>query len=647
MTVAVASVGLPNGDDFERREMRFGSIILLFSLVFSPSFCLQLMAAEPAPDVAVAADSLVAVDQLIASGHYPKAAERLRYLDDHSTSGDLTQRLVQTAHGLQQSGDLQSSVDLYLRAVSLVATDRAKTMDSRSRTLVHLAAASALVQAIKHAEALDCLIPIFSTDQNVSPEHREMAVRLCLHVGSESLRQGKLTLAERAYKIAFDHASPSQREKAQLGAAWTVAMASDRPEIAATMLSQFVTDFPENTDAHRAIRLAATCFRQAGNNDESTKTLEVLLARWPDSISADEVVRSHFNLSTRDIPQPVRQWLVRRAGQSESDTDDASMCALGIRVAAEEGAADAIDVFARRLAEVDETGQATSDLLQQLVYSNRLAEAERIASGWIAPHEDAIVATAAREAACRWAGRHELWSMLSLASESLEPSQASDQRTATIERLFAEALMQTGQPADAHRWWTHVVDQHGADDFATLVRCAETATSHAAPAEAEKRIAAARIAAGEDASRRSLIEMLAAELAVRRLEFDEARSKLESIIRDPESISQLRGRAQWLIGETYFLQERFADAIDAYRRVEGIDADGPWVAAALVQAGKSFEQLGRTQEASVCYSTLIRRFADHPHSQAARIRLAALTPNSAADNQNGQNLTIHYIPALS
>jgi TolA-binding protein len=113
---------------------------------------------------------------------------------------------------------------------------------------------------------------------------------------------------------------------------------------------------------------------------------------------------------------------------------------------------------------------------------------------------------------------------------------------------------------------------------------------------------------------------------------------LEGIIRDPESIGQLRGRAQWLIGETYFLQERFAEAIDAYRRVEGIDPDGAWVAAALVQAGKSFEQLGRTQEASVCYWTLIRRFADSPHSQAARTRMASLSPNGSAQNAIGQDI---------
>jgi TolA-binding protein len=76
------------------------------------------------------------------------------------------------------------------------------------------------------------------------------------------------------------------------------------------------------------------------------------------------------------------------------------------------------------------------------------------------------------------------------------------------------------------------------------------------------------------------------------------------------------------------LQQDFADAVEAYRRVEGIDPNGMWVAAAMVQAGKSFEQLGRTREAAVCYSNLLSRFADTSHAALARRRLAAISPDA-------------------
>jgi TolA-binding protein len=125
---------------------------------------------------------------------------------------------------------------------------------------------------------------------------------------------------------------------------------------------------------------------------------------------------------------------------------------------------------------------------------------------------------------------------------------------------------------------------------------------------------------------------LDAELAIRRLQFDQARSLLENVVRAGETEAGLRGRAQWMIGETYYLQQDFADAIDAYRRVEGIDPQGVWVSAALIQAGKSFEQLGRTREAAVCYGHLIGRFADTAHATLARRRLAAIAPDHQPSN---------------
>jgi TolA-binding protein len=125
----------------------------------------------------------------------------------------------------------------------------------------------------------------------------------------------------------------------------------------------------------------------------------------------------------------------------------------------------------------------------------------------------------------------------------------------------------------------------------------------------------------------TLVDLLEAELAIRRSRFDEARSLLEKVVRGVEIDTGLRGRAQWLIGETHYLQHHFANAIDAYRSVEGVDPTGPWVAASMIQAGKAFEQLGRTREAAVCYGNLLGRFADSPHADSARRRMAAINPS--------------------
>ncbi|MEP1645191.1 tetratricopeptide repeat protein, partial [Rhodopirellula bahusiensis] len=150
--------------------------------------------------------------------------------------------------------------------------------------------------------------------------------------------------------------------------------------------------------------------------------------------------------------------------------------------------------------------------------------------------------------------------------------------------------------------------------------------------EAAQRIAAARAAISTTSPQSALVNLLAADVEIRQLNFDRGRSLLESVVRLGSADEDARGRAQWMIGETYYMQERFGEAIDAYRLVEGISGEGQWTAAALVQAGKSFEQLGRTREAAVCYSTLVRRFANSQHATGARRRLAALSPDASSES---------------
>ena len=271
----------------------------------------------------------------------------------------------------------------------------------------------------------------------------------------------------------------------------------------------------------------------------------------------------------------------------------------------------------------------TTELLRRWGADNKQATAERLATRFLTLEPAAAMAPAAREAASLWAGRSGRWSMLALASESHSLMQQDPSRSITVERLFAEALTQSGRPAEARAWWEYLVDRRECHDFPTLLRCAETAAPIAELEQAAERIAAARMAADGEPTRVVLVDAVAAELAIRRARFDDARELLEGIVRNAHSPASLRGRAQWLIGETLYLQQLFPEAIEAYRLVEGVDESGSFVAAALVQAGKSFEQLGRTRDATVCYLTLMNRFADSEHASLARRRLAALSPDKA------------------
>ena len=545
-------------------------------------------------------------------------------------------------------------------------------LTARQRLLIRLAAASLLNETGQLPESLHAIEPVSATLHELEPSERDAAVKLLVDIGSGCLRDGKPEIARKAYKAAAETTDRDEvRATAALGAAWSLATLGSDPETAAEELIAFTDAFPDHIDAPRAARAAATCLAHAGRADEADLQLAELLDRWPRSDAAFDIVTRHSDLPTSQLPDRIVDWLLNRLAIWSPDTGQADatpgLLAFALRVAAEQGHAEAESTFADRLAVADRDGQQTAELLKNWNRDDQVAVAERVAARYISPSPDVPVAAGVREAACLWAGRAGRWSMLAVASESetLSPSASNSEsdsgsesdsssrspsgpdgnpdhgtdrdrdesrridksRSITVERLFAEALTQTGRPAEARVWWKYLVDVRQTRDFPTLLRCAETSTPIAELSEATERIEAAREAAGEDPARLVLVEALSAELAIRRARFDDARARLESIVRDAYSPPALRGRAQWLIGETHYLQQRFPEAIEAYRRVEGVDEGGAWVPAALIQAGKSFEQLGRTREATVCYVTLMKRFSDSEHAPLARRRLATLSPD--------------------
>lgn len=465
-------------------------------------------------------------------------------------------------------------------------------------------------------------------------QHRE-ALLLALKTGSALLSQEKPASARSAYQAAEAFAiavdEPEQIAMSLLGQAWSSVIDGTQPKTAAEELIRFTRQFPRHPDAPRASYVASRCLLQSGDSDAADQWVQQLVERWPKSDEAIHIAESYASETFDRIPSSIRSWVLQLDDEAVAKIQSTGIIVMSIDVLIHAGEADRADQWVKRLSAIDQSGQATSDLLSRIDKQS----AERVAVTLLSPEDSMPITGGSREAVARWAGRNQQWSMLVFAAESESIDRVTSGRTIAVERLFAESLMQSGRAAEASSWWNHLADHRKVDDFATLLRCAEAETAVGEDSTlAQQRIAMARVAAAEDPFQLTLTDLLDAELAIRRSRFDEARSLLEKVVRGTEIDSGLRGRAQWLIGETHYLQQAFPDAIDAYRRVEGIDPGGAWVAASLVQAGKSFEQLGRTREAAVCYGNLLGRFADSDYADSAQDRMASLAPSSAPNSSN-------------
>lgn len=279
------------------------------------------------------------------------------------------------------------------------------------------------------------------------------------------------------------------------------------------------------------------------------------------------------------------------------------------------------------------------DLLSQLIdlagsdaagNSNHSSDPQAVARAAEALADGSLPAACA--AAVRICGVQARWPLLAMLADDLLPPDVDRdvtlRRGLAIDRLIAESLMQTRRGSEALVWWTAIGAVWQCHDFPTRLRAAEAAVAFGGQDDARRRLDQLQAMADLDPFQRSLVALLSAELDMRGQRWDDARVTLAQLAGRPDTAAPLRPRAQWLIGETYLMQQQYGEAIDAYRRVDAIDQDGHWAAAALLQMGQAHEKLGQARQAAACYTGLLSRFADLPHASRARTRLAQLDESS-------------------
>jgi len=507
-----------------------------------------------------------------------------------------------------------------------------------------------------------------------SPIAKSLAADQALLIGAAALAAGQLEVATAAYQFYLAEMPQGARTSdAVLGVAWAAAWGAQPPEQAEMILAEFIETYPDHHDLPHAIAARAGLLERLGRVDNAESLRLRLVADYPESASAvtvlDEVIRSR----PAPWPDPVRAgWLARLATVQGAESASRGRPDETAKITVETVERLLIGALATgddplwqatvaALIVMDLDGTPTTEVLNQLSLQatgdridgdshahvaehlaidilGKLIDFELVAGpppGQPQPADKTQPAAtpgslpSSCEAVCRWAGINGRWSLLALVADQSQPPEPGNPQTlgrgVAIDRLLAESLMQTRRGQDAWVWWEAIIGAWQCNDFPTLVRGAETAVAYGTVEAAQIRLPAAKAAAGEDGFRLSLVRMLEAELAIRRARMDEARGLLSEIVRATDTAAELRPRAQWLIGETYFLQQKYAEAIDAYRRVDTLDAGGEWAAVSLLQAGKAFEKLGRPREAATCYTALLTRFSDLPHASHARTRLAQLS----------------------
>ncbi len=117
--------------------------------------------------------------------------------------------------------------------------------------------------------------------------------------------------------------------------------------------------------------------------------------------------------------------------------------------------------------------------------------------------------------------------------------------------------------------------------------------------------------------------------------FEEARKKYQQVIDSEDGAgTETAAIAQWRIGETWFHQENYKMAIDAYYKTDSLHDFDQWKSAALLQAGKCQEHLENWGHAAKLYVQLLERHHDTEFAIEASERLARVNQIASKESEN-------------
>ncbi len=618
-------------------------------------------------------DELAQVRRLIQSDELSQASDRLDKVDQalgpaQSVSQADRQRIgpamvlthAMLGQALTQNG--QSSAKTFRRCLTWL-DDAGADLPSSRRNGIRMAAASALAADGDFSGATQCLANALADADELDETHRQWIHTFLMRSAKRQMQTDPAAAAS-TFALVSRTASAEVAATADLGAAWCVLSNPDAsPAEIGKAMADFVRKHPDHGDALVAANQAIQHFVLADDWRSADTMLPFAMTKKADAGSPPTdptaSLTSMLVLKAKSDDWDLLEladshWLEHFRSQAERVTDSEA-CALLVLLDAARDLPDAFDVDAQRLIRNTDNADTIRWVQTRLSSIGDGTFATILSSKILTGLTDTDISIPVKLAACRRLAAASDWSSIAAAlsdataddvvgqtntpADAVSPEDQAfaedqaNQESAELLSILAESLVQDGRGQQSHAWWIRAVDDFGDTRITSLLRLAEIACQHGQRDEAAARVLAARQAAGNDTAKLVFVDLLDADLSIRALRFGHARDLLESVVRNPHAITTLRGRAQWLIGETYFLQQDYAAAIDAYRLVEGIDPESPWVAASLVQAGKSFEHLGRTQSASMCYGNLVRRFGDSPHSELARRRLANLpAASSQADS---------------
>jgi TolA-binding protein len=548
-----------------------------------------------ATETELASGILVArASALISLQRYAEAAKPLRdYLAANPQGADAGECTARLCIALSESGDLPGALAAY-------ATYREQF---RQHTLflptTHYLAEQALTQnQLETARELFTLL-------SESSDAGEYAAKGLAGLGKTQLKSGQTEASAQTFATLVENIpdSPQAAEAALLRA-----KSLETPERTAEAITAYLAvaeKFAQSPQAPAALQSAAQLSEKEGKQADALRLLERLQKEYPDC---------------PQVPAALYQqaWIL-----ADSQRQSEAMAAFR-KIA---------DNFPETRYWADAVYRLAEHAAQSQDYAAAGALLERLLSAEIEPD----VRAHGRYLQARLAIDQQQWSVALPALERLLQDHPQHALRAPAEYWIAEIYYQTERYDEAVK---------------ALEQLAQTQAGKGQTWEAMVPLRHAQVLAQQgqwdqafeqvnalardypDFRQRHEVDYLLGRCLSSQARFREAREAYQRVVDSTVAgRSETAAMAQWMVGETYFHQKDYDQAIRAYHRVESLYAYPKWQAAALLQAAKCQELQGNQQESIRLYQQLIKTYADTQYSQDAAERLKAM---NAAGSESAQ-----------
>ncbi|MBX9791515.1 MAG: tetratricopeptide repeat protein [Pirellulales bacterium] len=413
---------------------------------------------------------------------------------------------------------------------------------------------------------------------------------------------------------------------------------ASRWQEAEQLFARFLARFENHTSAAEALLLRGTALDKLKDDDGAAEAFRELAKRFPASDQASTGLLAAARLATRKQRKEEADALYKRVVDEHPDDPHADVALFEWNwVLRDLGRADEAD---KRLAKLRErfptsvyADDATYRLAERAYRAADYERAEELTRLLLAdrPTDAATPQLAEKLAPYVWylagqvAAAQERWPDVVARMQHVGACHPPSTLALLAEFWGAEALFRQNDFAAAAKRFAELAPRiDGRRENWVAVVALRRAQSQAQLKNWDAAESLARRIPVDFPQFNQLHEvdyLLGRSLASRGL-FQQAREAYRRVIDSTTAgKTETVAMAQWMIGETYFHQQDYADAIREYLRGETLYGFPEWQAAALLQAAKCHEALLQWDEAIKLYEQIGQKYTATTHASEATQRL--------------------------